>query len=49
MEFMIGLQKHQEQHGAPPHRILSGDDQQQGSSMGSDNKEHVERIEKHQA
>ena len=47
MEFMIGHQKHREQHGAPSHDILSGDSRKRASSMGSTTKENVERVENH--
>lgn len=47
MEFIRGQQKHAEEHGAPPHDILSGDGQRQDSSADSTTKEkeHEGRIE----
>jgi len=47
MEFMIGHQKHQEQHGAPSHHILSGNGRKRASSTGSNLKEKVKHVENH--
>jgi glycerol uptake facilitator-like aquaporin len=47
MEYMIGHQKHQEQHGAPSHHILSGNGRKRASSTGSVTKEQAEHTENH--
>ena len=47
MEFMIGHQKHREEHGAPSHQILSGTSRKRASSMGSTTKEKLEQVENH--
>jgi hypothetical protein len=47
MEFMIGHQKHQEQLGATPHRLLSGTSRKPDSSTGSGIKEEIEGMENH--
>jgi hypothetical protein len=45
MEFMIGHQKHQEEHGAPPHHILSDEGRKRTTSTSSTTKEKLEHIE----
>jgi hypothetical protein len=45
MEFMIGHQKHQEEHGAPAHHILSGTSRNRASSTNSSAKEKGEQID----